>query len=44
MQDKFERENMYSDEIRRLRYTNKLDEAVSKCKEAIDNFPNNNFF
>ena len=44
MQDTFERENIYSDEIRRLRYTDKLDEAVSKCKEAIDNFPSNNFF
>lgn len=44
MQDKFQRENMYSDEIRNLRYTSKLDEAVSKCKEAIDNFPDNNFF
>ena len=44
MQDKFQRENMYSDEIRSLRYTNRLDEAVSKCKEAIDNFPDNNFF
>ena len=44
MQQQFLREDAYSDEIRHLRYTNKLDEAVAKCKEAIDEFPRNNFF
>lgn len=44
MNDTFARENAFSDEIRQLRYTNKFDEAVSKCKEAIKEFPNNNFF
>ena len=41
MQQKFFRENTYSDEIRQLRYTNKLDDAISKCKEAIEEFPDN---
>ena len=44
MQDNYVRENIYSDEIRQLRYAGKLDEAISKCKEAIEEFPHNNFF
>lgn len=44
MQQKFLRENTYSDEIRQLRYANKLSEAATKCKEAIEEYPDNNFF
>lgn len=44
MHAQYVRENLYSDEIRQLRYTNKLNEAVSKCQEAIEEFPDNNFF
>lgn len=44
MQDNYVRENIYSDEIRQLRYAGKLNEAISKCKEAIEEFPRNNFF
>lgn len=44
MKELFMREDAYADEIRHLRYTNKLDEAVVKCKEAIEEFPHDNFF
>lgn len=32
MQDNYVRENIYSDEIRQLRYARKLDAAIAKCK------------
>lgn len=44
MKELFQREDAYADEIRHLRYTNKLDEAVIKCNEAIEEFPHDNFF
>ena len=44
MQGEYQRENIFSEEIMRLRYAKKLDDAVLKCKEAIMEFPDNNFF
>lgn len=40
----FEKENAFSEEIMHLRYSDQLKNAVTKCKEAIKEFPDNNFF
>ena len=37
-------QNEYSAKISTLRSSGKLDEAIDKCKEAIQAFPDNNFF
>lgn len=44
MREEYLRENAFSEEIMQLRYAKKLDEAITKCKEAINEFPDNNFF
>ncbi len=44
VQNNYEVENGFSEEIQRLRYAGKLDEAIEKCKEAIATFPEDNFF
>ncbi|MCS7461226.1 HAMP domain-containing histidine kinase [Paenibacillus doosanensis] len=40
----FNLQKEYSNEISRLRYLGDLDGAIDKCKEAIVQFPNSNFF
>ena len=44
MQDLFTRKQAFSEAILGLRNAGALDEAIKKCREAIAEFPNNNFF
>lgn len=37
-------QNQYANEIYQLRYQGFVDDAINKCQEAIDNYPENNFF
>ena len=42
--EEWKKERGYSNEISRLRYRGKINDAIKKCDEAILYFPNNNFF